>query len=1100
MTNKQVAFMKCGLSLALCSLLIGAGVPWSANAASPEVTIQQQTRRVTGTVKDVKGEPLLGVNVIVRGTTNGTVTDFDGNYSLEIGTNDVLVFSYIGYVSQTLPVSGTVLNVVLNEDTQNLSEVVVVGYGTQQKRDITGSVAVVDTKELLKASGSSASQQLQGKAAGVYIGSSGAPGSQTMVRIRGINTVNDNGPLYVIDGVSSRNADLSTINPNDIESLQVLKDASAAAIYGAQAANGVILITTKKGVNTGQPVLTYNGYFGLQKSGKRYETLNSAERLQWEWEAQWNAYQLGLQAYPSHQQFGDGGDHFVTPNLLTTEGSGGSQSINPANYSAANMMTEFSDTDWWDEIDRVAPMQSHQVSLQGGSDKGQYNMSVGYFDQDGTVIETYYKRYTARANSSYNIRPWLRFGENLSYTWTKDLGRSPNTSEASLYSWAGYRSSPWVPVRDIQGNYAGSVIAGTGNWSNAVATIERQRNDYWSNSRIFGNVWAEVDLHKGLTYRNSFGLDYTNNYSYRMGKQTPEFSEGGGGQSSLTEEAGFNFRWVWTNTLSYTQTFNEVHRITALLGTEAIRDGLGRSIKGQRYNYLYPENVNTWVLNLGENNDQRIAESSYKGEFALFGIFGRVDYAFADKYLFTGILRRDGVSRFSANNRYGTFPSVSAGWRLTEESFLENTRDWLDDLKVRIGYGQTGNSEIPRKTNFAYEYTTDPTRTNYDLGGANTSGTTGYRLERYGNEDTKWESVDSYSVGLDATFLNGKFGVGVEWYDKKTSNMLLEASYSGLAGESGKPYINFGDMKNTGVDVTFNYRDAQGDLSWDVALNLSHYQNEVVKLSEADDYALYGSGTRLESTITRTIKGRPISEFYGFKVDGFYESVQDVLNCQPIGQNLSADDAKNWIGRFKFQDTNGDKSLTLDDRVSLGSAHPDLIAGLNASLSYKNFDFTMFWYSTIGNELFNNVRYFTDFNTFRGQRSPESLYQYWKPGADNSNAILPYLNAQDGYSGSYASSYYVEDASFLALKNVVIGYTLPKELLRKATIKDLRLYLQAENTLMLTKYSGLTPEVTNAEIDSDMNTSNVSNDLRKGIDMGGWPTIMRFLVGVNFTF
>lgn len=1103
MMNKQVAFMKCGFSLTLCFLLIGASVPPSAHAANPEVAIQQQSRRVTGTVKDVKGEPLLGVNVIVRGTTNGTVTDFDGNYSLEIGASDVLVFSYIGYVSQTLPVSGNVLNVVLSEDTQNLSEVVVVGYGTQQKKDITGSVAVVDTKELLKSSGSSASQQLQGKAAGVYIGSSGAPGSQTMVRIRGINTVNDNGPLYVIDGVSSRNADLSTINPNDIESLQVLKDASAAAIYGAQAANGVILITTKQGVTTGQPVLTYNTYFGLQKSGKRYNTISSEERLQWEWEAQMNYINLmGTDGRPTHQQFADGGDHFIVPNLMTTLGAGGSQTINPADYTSGNVMVPFAyDTDWWDEVDRVAPMQNHQVSLQGGSDKGQYSMSVGYFDQQGTVIETYYKRYTARANSSYNIRPWLRFGENFAYTWTKDLGRSPETSEASIYSWAGYRTSPWVPVRDIQGEYAGSVIAGTGNWSNPVAVIERQRGNYWSNSRILGNVWAELDLYKGLTYRNSFGLDYINNYSYRMNKQTPEFSEGGGGQSSLEEESGFNFRWVWTNSLTYTQTFNDVHRVTALVATEAIRDGLGRSMKGQRYNYLYPYNDNTWVLNLGENNDQRVAESSYKGEFALFGIFGRVDYAFADKYLFTGILRRDGVSRFSANNRYGTFPSVSAGWRLSEEAFMETTRDWLDDLKARIGYGKTGNSEIPRKTNFAYEYTTDPTRTNYDLGGANTSGTTGYRLQRYGNEDTKWESVDSYSVGLDATFLNGKFNLGVEWYSKKTSNMLLPATYSGLAGESDKPYINFGDMKNTGVDVTFNYRDSRGDFGWDVALNLSHYKNEVVKLSEADDYAIYQNGTRLDAgPATRTTKGRPISEFFGYKVVGFYESVQDVLSCQPLGQNLSAADAQAWIGRFKFQDTDGNGSLTAEDRISLGSPHPDLLAGLNIGLSYKNFDFTMFWYSSIGNELFNNVKAFTDFNLFRGQRSPASLYQSWKPGADNSNAILPLLNAQDGYSGSVPSSHFVEDASYLALKNIVIGYSLPKDLLRKATIQDVRLYVQAENTLMLTKYTGLTPEVTNANIGEDISSSGVGSDLRKGIDMGGWPTIMRFLVGLNFTF
>ncbi|MDR1919965.1 MAG: TonB-dependent receptor [Tannerellaceae bacterium] len=1100
MTNRKVAFIKSGLSLALGFLLAAAGVPPSANAASPKVAIQQQTRKVTGTVKDVKGEPLLGVNVIVRGTTNGTVTDFDGNYSLEIGANDVLVFSYIGYVPQTHPVSGNVLNVVLNEDTQNLSEIVVVGYGTQQKKDITGSVAVVDTKELLKSSGSSASQQLQGKAAGVYIGSSGVPGSQTMVRIRGINTINDNGPLYVIDGVSTRNSDLSTLNPNDIESLQVLKDASAAAIYGAQAANGVILITTKKGTKTGQPVLTYDGYFGLQKSASKYDLLSSAERLKWEWDSQMNAYNMGLQDRPSHPQFADGGDHFITPNLMTTGGAGGRQDINPADYGPGNVMVPFTDTDWWDAVDRTAPMQNHQVSIQGGSDKGQYSMSVGYFDQEGTVIETYYKRYTARANSSYNIRPWLRFGENLSYTWTKDLGRSPALAEDTPYSWT-YRTTPWAPVRDIQGNYSGSVLVGTGNWNNPVANLERAKDNYYSNSRIFGNVWGEADLYKGLTYRTSFGLDYTNNYSYRMVKKTPEFSEGGGGQSNLEEVAGFNFRWVWTNTVTYNQTFNEVHKVNVLLGTEAIRDGLGRSMTGQRYNYLYEDNTNTWVLAMGEQNDQRIATSSYRGEFALFGIFGRVDYAFADKYLFTGILRRDGVSRFSKNNRYGTFPSVSVGWRISEESFLEGTRDWLDDLKARIGYGQAGNAEIPRKNNYAYEYTTDPTRTNYDLTGANTSGVTGYRLGLYGNEDTKWEAIESYNVGIDATFLNGKFGLGVEWYSKKTTDMLLAATYSALAGEAGKPYINFGDMKNTGIDATFNYRDSRGDLSWDVALNLTHYKNEVLKLSEAEDYANYQNGVRLDAgPVTRTTKGRPISEFYGYKVTGFYENVADVLACQPLGQTLNATDAANWVGRFKFQDTDKDGSLTVADRVSLGSPHPDLLAGLNVGLNYKNWDFTMFWYSSIGNELFNNVKVFTDFNLFRGGRSPNSLYKSWKPGADNSEAVLPLLNAQDSYSGSVPSSYFVEDASFLRLKNLVLGYSLPKSLLQKAGIQGLRLYIQAENILTFTKYSGIEPEVTNVNVGEEVSSSGVGSDLRKGIDMGGWPTIMRFIGGVNFTF
>ena len=703
MMNKQLAFVKSGLGLALCFLMVGAGVTPPIHASNANVSISQQAKKVTGTVTDAKGEPLLGVNVVVKGTTNGTITDLDGKYSLEVEPNSILVVSYIGYVSQQIPASGEVVNVTLKEDTQNLDEVVVVGYGTQQKKDITGSVAVVDTKDLLASSGSSATQQLQGKAAGVYIGQSGSPGSQSMVRIRGINTVNDNGPLYVIDGVSTRNQDLSSLNPNDIESMQVLKDASSAAIYGAQAANGVILITTKKGTRSGQPKLTYDGYVGVQKTGKRYDVLNSMDRVNLEWDAKASNYALlGSNELPSHVQFGTG-ERPSIPNYLTQAGAGGRTDINPGDYNyPGTTYAPFSDTNWWDEVDRAAMIQNHQVGLSGGTEKGQYNLSANYFKQDGTVIDSYYQRYQVRANTSFNVRDWLRVGENLTYAFTKDNGLNSSGAESNPYSWT-YRASPYVPVYDIAGNFAGSKFAGTGNFQNPVANQKRNKDNYYTHNRVFGNLWAEADIIKGLTFRTNFGLDYTNGYYYRMEKKNPEFSESMG-QNNFEEQSDFNYRWVWTNTLTYDKTFNEVHKLTVLLGTEAIRDGLGRTLKGRRYNYLYEDNTNTWELNMGENNAQRIAESKYKGEFALFGLFGRVDYAYNNKYLLTGIIRRDGVSRFSENNRYGVFPSISAGWRISEEAFMEKTKDWLDDLKLRFGFGVTGNSEVPRITNFAYEY------------------------------------------------------------------------------------------------------------------------------------------------------------------------------------------------------------------------------------------------------------------------------------------------------------------------------------------------------------------------------------------------------------
>lgn len=1054
-----------------------------------------QNVSIKGKVLDISGEPLLGVNVLVKGTTNGTITDLDGNFVLEADAKSTLVISYIGYVPQEVKPSAT-MTVTLKEDTQNLSEIVVTGYSTQQKKDITGSVAVVDTKELLASSGSSATQQLQGKAAGVYIGQSGSPGSPAMVRIRGINTVNDNGPLYVIDGVSTRNQDLSSLNPNDIESMQVLKDASSAAIYGAQAANGVILITTKKGTKSGQPKVTYDGYVGMQKTMKDYDVLNSQERLDVEWQAQMNNAMLtGSGARPSHVQFGTGENGFIIPNLMTQAGAGGRQDIDPNSYSYPdNTLAPFSNTNWWDEIDRIGIMQNHQISVSGGTEKGQYNLSANYFKQDGTVIESYYKRYQVRANTSFNIRDWLRVGENLTYAFTKDNGLSPNGAESSPYSWS-YRASPWVPVYDIQGNFAGSKFSGTGNFQSPVANQIRNKDNYYSNSRIFGNLWAEADIWDGLTFRTNFGLDYTNQYYYRMNKLNPEFSETTG-QNDLEEKSGYNFRWVWTNTLTYNKTFNDVHKLTVLLGTEAIRDGMGRELLGKRYNYLFEDNENTWVLNMGANDNQRLAESSYKGEFALFGLFGRVDYSFADKYLVTGIIRRDGVSRFSKSNRYGVFPSVSLGWRISEEAFMENTRDWLDDLKLRVGYGQTGNSEVPRATNFAYEYVTNSKRTDYDITGANTSTQVGFRLDKYGNEDTKWEATEMFNVGLDATFLNGKFSIGAEWYHKKTTDMLISAAYSAFAGEAGKPYVNFGDMKNTGVDFNFNYRDQKGDWSWDINLNLSHYKNEVLRLSEQEDYSLWGYGTRLSGPVTRTTAGQPISMFYGYKVDGFYENVQEVMALPPLGMSsITEEEAKAYVGKFKFADETKDGKLSEADRTYIGNPHPDLIAGLNATVTWKNWDFTMFWYSTLGNDLFNNTKFFTDFWGFDGNRSRRMLEQSWTPGADNSNAILPILDNKDNYSGANSSSYYVEDASFLRLKNMVLGYTLPKDWLKKANISNLRLYVQAENLLTITGYSGLDPEFTNASV-GDGNGA----DLRRGLDMGGWPTTLRLLFGVNFSF
>jgi len=1064
-----------------------------------------QTGTVTGTVTDASGEPLIGVNVFVKGTTTGSITDLDGKFSIpQVPANATLVFSYIGYMTQEMPVGNQrTFNVQLREDTQRLDEVVVVGYGTQQRRDITGAVAVVDTKELLKSTGSSAVAQLQGKVSGVQIQTSGAAGGATTVRIRGVNTVNSNGPLYVIDGVSTRNSDLGMINPNDIESMQVLKDASASAIYGAQAANGVILITTRKGVKTGQPVLTYDMYYGWQNPGKRYDVLNSKDRMDLEYKAQANslknsgAWDRG--ARPSHDLFKTTESGFV-PYPYLRNVVGGVESVDMSQYyfgyPGLTVFAEYSDTNWWDEVThKNAPIQNHQFGLRGGNDRGQYSASINIYDQQSVTKWQYYKRYSTRMNSSFEIRPWLRIGEDFSFSWRRDLGLDNNASESSIYSWT-YRATPWIPVYDMGGNFAGSSIPGAGNFQNPVANMYREKDNYWTNSRLSLSAWTEIDLYKGLMFTSRFGIEYRQNYHYRMSKMNLEFSESPR-NNNLEERAGFTIRTVWSNTLNYKATFNNVHKLSALVGTEAIDDGIGRQLTGQRYNYMFEDDINTWVLNMGDRNDQREANSEYRSRYALFGIFGRVDYTYKDRYLLTANLRRDGVSRFSKSNRYGTFPAVSLGWRVSEESFMASTRDFIDNMMLRVGYGQVGNAEGPSATNWASVFEMSASNANYPVNGSN-QGSTAFRQNRIGNEDTKWEAVESTNIGLDASLLNGKFGVGLEFWQRKTTNMLIRAAYSNLAGEATAPHVNYGNMKNTGVDVMLNYFDGRGDWRWNATLTATHYKNEVGQMAPNDDFILWAGGQRIanEGQINRTIKGRPIAEFFGYKVVGVYENIQQVRDVLPIGApaNMTDTEAQRYVGYFKFQDTDGNGVLGPVDRVPIGNPHPDLILGLNIGVEYKNFDLTMFWYSTIGNDIFNNSKAYTDFQLFRGSRSSRMRDNSWEPGKAYKDGMLPMLNSADNYS-LQVCSYFVEDGSFLRMNNLVLGYTFPKSILQKASISNLRIYGQMENALTFTKYNGLQPDFANRDT-SEAN----ERDLNRGIDPGGWPNIIRFILGVNFAF
>jgi len=1065
-----------------------------------DVNIQQ--RKITGTVTDENGNPLPGVNILVEGTTTGAMCDADGKYSIEIpDENAVLIFSFIGYVSQrVIPAGRSTIEVSMVPALTNLEEVVVVGYGVQKKMDITGSVTVVDVDELKKVPASNLGQQLQGKAAGVIIGSTGGPGTSTMVRIRGIGTVNNNGPLYVIDGVSTRNQDLNSINPNDIESVQVLKDASSSSIYGAQASNGVIIITTKKGAQ-GRPKITYDAYYAVSLPPKPYDLLNATDKINLEWQAKANAYSIrGVSTLPSHPQFGTGVTP-IFPKYIIPTASNGPFTVD--DWTETNRITEFNANgkgdDWYRTSVQNAPVQSHQLTISGANESAKYLFGLNYYDEDGILKYNYYKRYSARLNTEYNLRKWLRVGENLIFTFSNS-NVAATQGEANVFA-SSLRLNPWIPIYDIKGEFAGTRAAGGGNGASPIANLYRAKDNYRNNFRTFGNVYAEADILPDLTFRSNFGIDHGRSYYYSMRKKQPEQAEGLN-YNQLNEGSGFSFSFQWTNTLNYEKTFNDIHKLTLLLGSEYILSGVGRNMSASRRNYLFEDNVNTWILANGERENMDNT-SSWNGEVAMYGLFSRLDYIFHERYLVTGIIRRDGSSRFSESKRYGLFPALSLGWRISNEDFMQNIK-WLDDLKLRAGYGVTGNSEIPRKNNWATEYGTDPGHTNYDFAASQGSANQGFMLTTYGNSSTKWESTQMLNIGLDATLFNGILDGSIEYFIKNTSDMLVLDSYSALAGEATAPYVNLGKMKNVGWDLNINHRYNIGKVGYNVSVNISAYKNEVVKLNEAVGTRFWGGGDSRLGYLTMTELGRPISVFYGYNILGFYENETDVTGYKGItgtreGQTVlplgvgsdAALNPKLWVGKYKYEDVNGDGFINASDQKVIGNPHPDFYGSTNLGLNYKNFDFSTSFYFFVGNDIFNYAKWWTDFWSYEGNRSTTMRDKSWEPG--KKDAVLPVLDYQDAISNKNPNSYYVEDGSYIRMQMLNLGYTFSKNVLDKVNINNLRIYLQATNLFTITNYSGLDPDVTNQ-------TMGDSGDLTKGVDFFHWPVSRQFLIGLNVSF
>ena len=1062
---------------------------------------QAQDRRVTGKITaSTDNTALPGANVQVKGTTTGTVTDADGNFALSVRGNDaILVISSIGFVKKEITIGNqSTINLSLDEDTKSLSEVVVTGYGTQSKRDITGAVATVDTKQLLAVPATNLAQAMQGRVAGVNVSNDNSPGGGVMVRIRGFGTINDNSPLYVIDGTPTKE-NLNTLNLNDIESMQVLKDASAASIYGSRAANGVVIITTKKG-KAGKPVFSYDAYYGQQKAWRFLDLLNTQQYADLLWESRINgqntnklvdgAYPAGTTlAYPKITIFGDGQTPVIPFYSNPAGKKEGEVDETKYDFNARNLISRANQqgTDWQDAIFRTAPMQNHQIGVSGATESARYAMSANIFDQQGIMKHTYFKRYSLRANTEFNVNKRFRVGENLQVAYGERVGQTGgNQNESNPISFA-YRLPPIVPRYDVNGYFGGGVGTGLDNSRNPEAELFRNKDNKEKELRLFGNAYAELDILPNLTAKTQFGVDYNtfNVRRYRANDpESPEMS----GTNTLRADNDFGFTWTWYNTMTYNKTFGDKHRINLLVGTESIRS-YSEFTFGERSGFAVDELPNRY-LNAGRTV---VSNGGGGAEWKLASEFARANYAYDDRYLVDFTLRRDRSSRFAPAFRTAYFPSVSAGWVLSQESFLKGTSSWLTFAKLRVGYGQTGNQEIGNYNAFS-TYLSNPETSFYDLTGANTASQQGYELGQFGNASAKWETTTSTNVGLDATFLNGKLDANIDVFSRVTSDMLFPVEVQYTQGRATNPFQNIGEMSNKGFELGLNFNDKKGDFTYSLGANFSTYRNKVEKTTGDPDVQYFGFSTRLAAAAV-TQQGHPLASFFGYTIDGIFQS--DAEGQAHAAQFVANTDAAkagnpfNKAGSFIFRDINNDGVINASDRSIIGSPHPDFTYGINASLGYKNFTLDLFGQGVQGNQIFNYVRYWTDFQTFGGNRSIRMFEDSWRPG--KTDAKLPIPRSNDVIS-SLPSTYYLEDGSYFRIKNIQLGYRIPKVLTDKLRMGSARVYVQGQNWITFTKYTGLDPEI------NLRRSSNSGQDIHIGFDEGAYPAARNTVVGLNISF
>lgn len=1009
---------------------------------------------VTGVVVDSKtGETLIGAAILEKGTGNGVRTNIDGEFSIKISPRSILIVSFMGYDTQEMePGANRKLQIKLVEKTKQLDEVVVIGYGVQKKSDITGSISSVTGADINTIPVSSSVQAIQGKAAGVQVvQNTGAPGAKTTIKIRGTGTINDSEPLYVVDGFIVD--DIEHINPNDIANIEILKDAASGSIYGSRGANGVVLISTKRG-SAGKLKINFDSYVGLSTPWKKVDVMGVEDF------ALVRDYVEGRTAYSAD------GKLYYSKNPST-----GELYYDAGKFQRIDSLKRNSPSNWWDAIAQTGIKQQYNIALSGGTELHKYMISGNYYQEKGIIQTSDYQRFSTRMNLSNTLSKWLTMQTNVLYT-NDNRNIVPEGQNGILKR--ALNQTPLVFTYNTAGYFSED---------HPIAQIARNHNNA-GNNRIDLNTELTAKINKNLTYQFKLS-DYANFYSRKRFTEVGKLEENFVMPTDLTiieiDQTSTN-KWELNNIISFNWS-NKLHSVSAVAGQTV--EAYTFNVQDLTRKGTSANSENLWYLSAGYTGDVA-RELEYR--WAALGFLSRLNYSYADKYLIQANFRADASSKFSTANRWGYFPSVSVGWKFSGESFMEGA-DWLSLGKLRIGWGQLGNNRIGEYA----QYTLINNLYNYSYGAGNHVLYPGTTSNTLGNPNIRWEKTESANIGLDMSFFSNALTTSIELFDKTTTDMLLRVPVVPSAGLVDAPMINAGSVRNSGIEVQLNYKEKINKMKFELGFNVSYIKNSVLSLGSGNEpvWGAYLEENSILDYITKTEVGRSIGCFYGYVTDGIFNTKEEV-------ESSAQNDGLTFPGDFRFKDLNEDGRITSADRTYLGSPHPDFVFGIPVSVSYANFDLSLFFQGQTGNKIFNVMEYYLNSAHGTGNVYTDIRSRHWA-GSDvasrtffpeNLNGTVPDLDAADRPRNFRASDFYVKDGSYLRLKNIQLNYNVPQDVCKSLKLEQLTVYVGAYNLLTFTRYNGFDPEV-------GRNVGSETNNLYMGVDHGNYPQSRTITAGIK---